>query len=71
MSGVYLCVRGSPTEALMKALGVLSEDPKNEVFVISGLQLLPLEVSVRGEHVTMDAREVFTWTALGRAPVGA
>lgn len=27
----------------MEALRVLSSDPRNEVFVISGLQLLPLE----------------------------
>lgn len=27
----------------MEALHVLSSDPRNEVFVISGLQLLPLE----------------------------
>ena len=32
-----------PSEALMKALDALSSDPKNEVFVISGLQLMGLE----------------------------
>ena len=32
-----------PSPSVMEALRILSSDPKNEVFVISGLQLLPLE----------------------------
>lgn len=32
-----------PSPSVMEALRVLSGDPRNEVFVISGLQLLPLE----------------------------
>lgn len=32
-----------PSPSVMESLRILSSDPKNEVFVISGLQLLPLE----------------------------
>ncbi len=32
-----------PSPSVMEALRILSSDPKNEIFVISGLQLLPLE----------------------------
>ena len=32
-----------PSPSVMEALRILSSDPKNEVYVISGLQLLPLE----------------------------
>jgi hypothetical protein len=56
-----------PSEKVMQALRLLSEDPKNEVYVISGLQLLPLEVPLPIPNDSWNARLTKTGLTLGYA----